>query len=49
VLAVVLVGFVFIIAASLVQLAALVFAIVGALRASATGGYRYPLTVRLVK
>jgi uncharacterized Tic20 family protein len=49
VLAIVLVGFVFIIAASLVQLAAMVFAIVGALRTSASGGYRYPLTVRLVK
>ncbi len=49
VLALVLVGFVFIIAASIVQLLALILAIVGAVRTSSTGRYRYPLTYRFLK
>jgi uncharacterized Tic20 family protein len=49
VLAIVLVGFVFLIAAMAVQLAALILAIVAAVRANSSGTYRYPLVVRLVK
>lgn len=49
VLALVLIGFVFIIAASLVQLAAFVIAIIGAVRANTAGRYRYPLTFRFLK
>jgi uncharacterized Tic20 family protein len=49
VLAIVLVGFVFITAAAIVQVGALILAIVGAVRTNASGGYRYPVSVRLVK
>lgn len=48
-LAIVLVGFVFVIAATIVQLAALILAIVAAVRVNASGSYRYPLTFRFVK
>lgn len=48
-LALVLVGFVFILLAGLVQLAALVLAIVAAVRVNGGGRFRYPLVLRLVK
>lgn len=49
VLALVLIGFVFIIAATIVQLAAFIIAIVAAVRANTSGTYRYPLTFRFLK
>ncbi len=49
VLALVLIGFVFIIAATIVQLAAFIIAIVAAVRANTSGTYRYPLTFRFIK
>lgn len=49
VLSVVVVGIAFLMLAPLVQLAALVFAIVGAVRANSSGSYRYPLTLRFVR
>lgn len=49
VLALVLIGFVFIIAATIVQLAAFIVAIVAAVRANTSGTYRYPLTFRFIK
>lgn len=48
-LAVVLIGFVFIVAAAIVQIAGAVFAIVGAVRSNSTGRYRYPLIFRFIK
>lgn len=48
-LAIVLVGFVFIIAASLVQLAGFIIAIVAAVRTNTAGRYRYPLAFRFIK
>lgn len=48
-LAVVLIGFVFIVAATIVQIAGAVFAIVGAVRSNSTGLYRYPLILRFIK
>ncbi|GAA2934587.1 DUF4870 domain-containing protein [Microbacterium luteolum] len=48
-LAIVLVGFVFIIAATLVQLAGLILAIVAAVRSNTSGTFRYPLTFRFLK
>lgn len=48
-LTLVLIGFVILLAASIVQLIALILAIVGAVRASSSGSYRYPLTYRVVK
>lgn len=48
-LAVVLIGFVFIVAATIVQIAGAVFAIVGAVRSNASGRYRYPLIFRFIK
>ena len=49
ILAIVLVGFVFIIAAAIVQLIALILSIVGAVRTNAAGRYRYPLIYRFLK
>lgn len=49
ILALVVIGFVIIIAASLVQLAAFIIAIVAGVRANTTGRYRYPLTFRFLK
>lgn len=48
-LALVLIGFVFIIAAAIVQLIAFVLAIVAAVRSNTTGTYRYPLTYRFLQ
>lgn len=48
VLTLVLIGFVFLLAAAIVQLVALVVAIVGAVRAHSAGRYRYPFTYRVV-
>jgi uncharacterized Tic20 family protein len=48
-LALVLVGFVFIMAATTVQLAAFVIALVAAVRANDSGRFRYPLTYRFFK
>lgn len=49
VLAIVLIGVAFIIAASIVQLFALIIAIVAAVKANSSGRYRYPLTYRFLK
>lgn len=48
VLTLVLVGFVFLLAAAIVQLVALIVAIVGAVRAGSAGRYRYPFAYRIV-
>ncbi|QJU52218.1 DUF4870 domain-containing protein [Herbiconiux sp. KACC 21604] len=49
VLAFVLVGFVFLLVAPLVQLAGVVLAIIAGVKAGQTGTFRYPLTLRLLK